>query len=265
MLKNFTHHGAYNLSYGDYNQDYKDTLVVFHGLMGTAKQDSFASFLKSKKIRLIIIARCGYGESDFYPLKDYMDFANIVKELMDSLAIKKFTVLGVSAGAPHAYAIAVLMKERVKQVCIYSGVGALYLKEVLLSYENYMKIKMMTYFIKLVNAKRVGKYFYKSIMSDFSDEQKKQDFVVDSSKNNAHGLGQEVKLEFSYWGFDLKDIEQKIYLKHSRADAGVPIESARITTKYLKNFELLEVENEEHFEEKSLMNFIDYISKKAEI
>ena len=50
-----------------------------------------------------------------------LDWAPLVSELADFLNLERFRVLGISGGAPYAYALAWAMPERVRVVAVVSG------------------------------------------------------------------------------------------------------------------------------------------------
>lgn len=75
-------------------------------------------------MRLIAVDRPGYGRSDFKPGRKLGDFADDVAQLADALKIKRFAVVGLSGGGPHAQACAARIPERVTSAIIVSGAGS---------------------------------------------------------------------------------------------------------------------------------------------
>lgn len=78
-----------------------------------------------RTIELIALARPGYGRSAPQPMTSIGDWYGIVAPLLDTLGIVRYGVWGTSAGAPYAYALAVLDRERVDGLAITSGLGYL--------------------------------------------------------------------------------------------------------------------------------------------
>ena len=72
-------------------------------------------------IRIISPDRPGISDSAFVPERKLVDWPAVVEALMAHLAIGRFRVLGVSGGAPYAYATGCAMPERVVAVAIASG------------------------------------------------------------------------------------------------------------------------------------------------
>ena len=81
----------------------------------------------AKKIGVRIIApdRPGYGDTDFLPINDYFDWVNDVQLLIEKLHLQRFVVLGVSGGAPYAFAITQKFPSQIISTGIVCGVGSL--------------------------------------------------------------------------------------------------------------------------------------------
>ena len=72
-------------------------------------------------IRIISPDRPGISGSSLKPNRELSDWPSVVRQLVDHLGIGAFYVLGISGGAPYAYATAAAMPERVRGVAIVSG------------------------------------------------------------------------------------------------------------------------------------------------
>ena len=70
---------------------------------------------KSLGLRLICIDRWGLGRSTSVPddKRGYLNWASVVEEVMDQLAIDRFSLLAHSAGAPYALATALRLSQRI--------------------------------------------------------------------------------------------------------------------------------------------------------
>jgi len=258
MLKKFLYKNKYTISYGDYGENNKKVLVLFHGLFGSAKQKKIGKFFASKGIRLITIARFGYGKSDFYKIKSYFIYAKIVQELLTSKNIKLFNIFGISAGTPHAYALASLNRDKNYNIFIYSGLPILYKKEVFETYPKHYHEFYET--VKKSDIKSIGKNLAVMYESHFTDEMKQTSEFKDTMKNEYKGMGQEVKLQISSWGFDVENINQKVYLQHSKKDEIVPYKSVEKSIEFLKNPILIELKDKSHYDENSFNDFLRFIS-----
>src|SRR5262245_42641296 len=77
----------------------------------------------SVPVRLLVAERPGFGCSDFSPGRTLLDWPGDVRELVDYLGIERFSVVGVSGGAPHALACGVRLAHRIARLGVVSGVG----------------------------------------------------------------------------------------------------------------------------------------------
>ncbi len=88
--------------------------------------------------------------------------------------------------------------------------------------------------------------------------------------NNCFGIAQDLRLRCMDWGFCLSDVKENVTMQHSKSDSAVPFVTALLTSKLLPNCKLVIKENDEHFSEDVLDNFIEtviagnYESKKQE-
>jgi hypothetical protein len=104
------------LSYAEVGDPRGYPVVVFLGLgcvrYLVALYDEVA---RAEGIRLICIDRWGLGKSQDVPAESrgLLEWANVVKEVLDRLEIHTFGILAHSAGASYALATALKLKERV--------------------------------------------------------------------------------------------------------------------------------------------------------
>lgn len=74
-------------------------------------------------IRVITVERPGYGCSTGTPGRRVVDAAGWTRRVADRLGLDEFALLGRSGGAPHAAAAAAVLGERVRRLCLTSGLG----------------------------------------------------------------------------------------------------------------------------------------------
>jgi pimeloyl-ACP methyl ester carboxylesterase len=73
-------------------------------------------------VRIISPDRPGVNESAFQKDRTLLHWPLLLKELADNLGIERFRVLGISGGAPYAFASAWSMPEQVEGIAVVSGV-----------------------------------------------------------------------------------------------------------------------------------------------
>jgi pimeloyl-ACP methyl ester carboxylesterase len=114
-----------NLAYAEYGRRLGAPAFYFHGTPGGVLEGRFLDqAARLHDVRLIAVDRPGYGHSDFKPHRKLGEFAGDVEQLADALDIKRFAVVGLSGGGPHAQACAARIPERITSAMIVSGAGS---------------------------------------------------------------------------------------------------------------------------------------------
>ena len=113
-------------------QEYGDPLghpiVFFHGLIGSHHQASYVSEQARREgMRIIAPNRPGVGSSDPVVRSTAVEVIDDVKDLVDSLGLKTFSVIGISGGAPYALAVLSKLPHRISTVTLISGMGPMQL------------------------------------------------------------------------------------------------------------------------------------------
>jgi len=247
MIKKFQFNGENVLSYNDFGNENGFPILIQHGTMASIKDIGYFEIL-SKFARVIFIARPGYGESTPYILKNLLEYGNIIHKFIEELDIKKFDVLGSSAGAIYAYTIAKACPEKIRNIFVYSGTPALYDEEVR---------KIWPYTIsEEMTVEDSQKVAFEVFFSNIPENQKVCDYIKDSMANNYFGEGQNLRIRFKDWGFTLSEIEAKVYMQHSKGDNVLPYTMAVRTVELMKNCELELLEAGEHFTGEGFESFI---------
>lgn len=72
-------------------------------------------------LRIISPDRPGIRDSSLHPERKLLDWPPVVRQIADQLEIEEFRILGISGGAPYAFAAAWAMPERVRAIAVVSG------------------------------------------------------------------------------------------------------------------------------------------------
>jgi pimeloyl-ACP methyl ester carboxylesterase len=88
-------------------------LFVLHGAPGSRYLRHVGGVYERQHVRVITYDRPGYGQSTRRPGLRVVDAAEDVALIANRLGIDEFAVLGISAGAPRALAVAARLPERV--------------------------------------------------------------------------------------------------------------------------------------------------------
>ena len=236
------------LSYAEFGDPKGYPILIQHGLIASIDDEGLFKRLVEAGTRLISIARPGYGESSPYIMKNMGEWGEIVAVLASELGLSQLDVLGMSSGAPYSYAIGYRLAEKVRNIFIFSGTPALYDEDILAVWPYGVT--------KNASIAEMEKLAYELFFSNLSPDDLARNEIKDSMMNQCFGVAQDLKIRCMDWGFRLGDVRQKVYMRHSRADMNVPFISAEMTARLLPNCRLEARENDTHFSDELLDDFI---------
>ncbi len=248
VKKNALYQNGNSLSYAEDGDPSGYPILIQHGLIASINDQQLFKHLIETGARLISIARPGYGESSPYVMKNIGEWGEIVSVLVGELGLAQFDVLGISSGAPYSYAIGYKLPDQARNLFILSGTPALY-DESVLSYWPY-PVK------KDASMAEMQTLAYELFFSHLSKEDLAKDEIKDSIMNHCFGIAQDLKLRCIDWGFQLPDVKGRVFMRHSRSDDSVPFIAAEMTSKLLTNCRLEIRENDVHFSQEVLDDFI---------
>ena len=248
MCLNIQYHNGNSLSYAEYGDMNGFPILIQHGLIASIKSFDLFEPLLRLGTRLICIARPGYGESSPYKMKNIAEWGSIVAFLVEQLELSQFDILGMSSGAPYSYAIGHRLPDKARNIFILSGTPALYDETVVSHWPWEVK--------KNASIAEMEKLAYELFFSQVSPQDAANDDIKDSMANNCFGIAQDFTLRGMHWGFDLSEVSENVWMRHSKADHSVPFITAELTSKLLPNCRLETKETDVHFSTAVLDDFI---------
>jgi pimeloyl-ACP methyl ester carboxylesterase len=236
------------LSYAEFGDTNGYPVLVQHGLIASIRDHQLFDRLIKSGIRVICIARPGYGQSSPYRMSRMVDWGDIVSILVHELGLSHFDLLGLSSGAPYSYAIGCKLPGKVRNIFIFSGTPALY-DDAVLAIWPYAVDKHAS--IAELEKLARGLFF-----SNLPPEALLQNDIQDSMRNNCFGIALDFHLRCNPWGFLLSGVKEKVTMQHARADHQVPLATAEITSTLLPHCRLEIRESGDHFSNELLDDFI---------
>ena len=188
-------------------------------------------------IRWIMLERPGYGETPPVSMDAIGDWSDLLPPLLEVLQVERFSVVGLSAGAPYAYACAAAQPVEVEQVLIFSGIPFLHAPGVM---DNYAETSRAAY-------DRYANASAQELRAEFSTfcEQTKADArgtdEETSITRSVHGIlahgaagpAREARLQALSWGFAPADIVCPVHLWHFAQDPTIPFAAAKASAQQL--------------------------------
>jgi pimeloyl-ACP methyl ester carboxylesterase len=237
------------LAYAEYGDRKGCPVLVQHGMIASIRDRHLFGRLIQAGVRLISVARPGYGASSPYEMKDMAEWGDIVGLLVAELKLAHLDVLGISSGAPYSYAIGYKLPDQVRTIFILSGTPALYDDQIAAFWPYPIQRNAA-----IAELQTLAKDLFFSRLS--KDDLSRND-IRDSMMNNCFGIAQDLRLRCVDWGFRLADVRPFVYMQHSRLDDQVPFITAEMTSRLLSNCRFEAREGSEHFSSQVLDDFIE--------
>ena len=260
------------LGYAEYGDSLGFPVFYFHGGQESRRSSIFMdSTAKKLKIRLISPDRPGVGISTYQVNRQFLDWGNDILELADSLGLIKYSVFGLSGGAPHVLACIISDSSRIENASIISGAtpydyrgtlkGMWVPVKLIHWFASWKKDKQLRKFIQndfdeLVSKpekriKQFQKYLPKpdkQLMTDHPDYA--WEFIngsIESYRQGIDGVVQEWKLYVADWQMDLSKIYFPLALWYGENDKMAPYHRGNYYKNTLPNSTLKVISNEGHF------------------
>ena len=203
--------------------------IMHHGLMGDRHiNDAWCRLIDDAGFRLLSIERPGYGETYPRSMRQIADWPHLIAPLLDTLGVpERFDAVGVSAGAPYAYALAAAFPQRVRRVAILSGVPFVNDPEVLACYEPAHRETYASYAVQTDDElRRAFTAWCLELQSRPRDELGIADSLAAILGYDCAGPAREAKLQATDWGFTHASIRCPVHVWHSRGDDVIPFAAA---------------------------------------
>lgn len=260
------------LGYAEYGDTSGYPVFYFHGGQESRLSSTFMNSTARKlNVRLISPDRPGIGLSTFQHNRTFLDWGNDIAQLADTLKIKRYSVFGLSGGAPHVLATVFKDSLRIDQASIVSGATPYNYKGTLKG--MWLPVKLIHWFAGMRSDKQLRKF----IQNDFEtlvykpDKRMKQfqkylpgpdrrlltdqphygrEFIqgsIESYRQGIDGVIQEWKLYVSDWQMDLRTVDFPISLWYGKDDKMTPYHRGNYYKNVLSNSKLRILSDEGHF------------------
>src|SRR5438309_9029044 len=118
----FIRENGQRVAFSEYGDPNGEPVIFCHGWPSSRLMAQFThDAARELGVRIISPDRPGIADSSFVAERKLLDWTPLVSELANFLELEKFRVLGISGGAPYAYALAWAMPERVRVIAVVSG------------------------------------------------------------------------------------------------------------------------------------------------
>jgi pimeloyl-ACP methyl ester carboxylesterase len=270
------------LGFVEYGDRQGRPVFYFHGFPGSRLEAKLAETTAlDTHVRFIGIDRPGYGISDFKPERKFVDWADDVIGLADSLGFDRFSILGVSGGGPYAAACAFKIPDRLNAVGIVCGMGpvdvpglnenmpwmyrrglrlASCLPAIVSAVYPFLAFLFRNYpgFILSILSAKVEAPDKTALKNKDLREALSASFQ-EAFRRSLRWPAADVVLYSRPWGFRLQDINIPVHLWHGERDRIVPAAMARYLAKIIPNCQANFYADDGHFS--IILNRIEEIWK----
>lgn len=260
------------LGYAEYGDSNGYSVFYFHGGQESRLSSKFMDSTANRlNIRIISPDRPGIGLSTFQANRRFLGWGNDIAQMAGLLEISRYSIFGLSGGAPHVLASICSDSSRIDNASIISGATP---------YNYKGTLKGMWFPVKLIHwlaGRSNDKLLRKFIQNDFEglankpEKRMKQfqkflpkpdrtlmlnkpeygrEFIegsIESYRQGIEGVVQEWKLYVSDWQMNLNTIYFPINLWYGSEDKMAPKYRGFYYRKELPNSMLKLVDNEGHF------------------
>jgi pimeloyl-ACP methyl ester carboxylesterase len=223
-------------------------------------------------VRIISPDRPGISGSTLQPDRKLADWPRMIEGVLDHLGIGEFRVLGISGGAPYAYATAATMPERVRAVAVvcgaipmaelenWSGLLPLY-RWMLALYRSRPQLwrrlfHMARPILALRPPVRLRPLLLKMLMLRPCDAESLRDAeafeaIFESQRRawrgSVEGVMADAQIYAQPWGFSLEDIRIPVRLWHGTQDRAFSVRLAEEVAKRLPDCKARFIDNTGHY------------------
>ena len=260
-----------HLVYDEYGDPNGEPVLFCHGWPSSRTMAQLTdAAARDLGVRIISPDRPGISDSALAPGRKLIDWPAVVTALMEHLSLGEFRVLGVSGGAPYAYATGRALPERVRAVAIISGVppiaelpdhsGLLRLYRWMLAVYGRQPALCRRLFsvarpFALVRpSRRLRPMFLKLLQpcdADVLRDAAAFDACFESARRawrgSAAGVMTDAEIYAQPWGFRLEDVRVPVRLWHGTKDRTFAFRLAEEVAARLPNAQLRLVENTGHY------------------
>ncbi len=248
-----------HLGFTEYGYPAGQTVFFFHGIFSSRLHaEHYHDVAWDVGVRLVSFDRPGYGLSDFQPNRRLLDWPNDVCTIAKNLGIRKFAVLGHSAGGPHAAACAAACPELVTGAALVSSPAPPVMSNrmqdmpwrIRLTFQIFHRLPWLSRFILMMQSEgllRCPESTLEKMISSFPasdaslmrrDERFADSFVgatLESFRRGVNGSVHDARLHQRPWGFRLNEISVPVQFWYGEEDFIVPAGMGRYLAQQTNN------------------------------
>jgi pimeloyl-ACP methyl ester carboxylesterase len=252
------------LGYSEYGAKHGTPVLFFHGAPGSSYiHQDLAAIAAQKDVRLIAVDRPGYGLSEPQPNRTFLSFAEDINALTNTLGIKKFSIIGFSAGSTYPLACAYKFSERINKIALVSSLAPVNVPGVM---EGMSPMAAGLYALAQSNPEELRKTFTaiatsasaligvaSASIGDWDKEvfqARTAEFELEyehALRSGIEGIASDYILFTGEWGFPINECNTEVHLYSGNVDENTPPAMTHYLSTQLPNSHIHQFQNEGHF------------------
>jgi pimeloyl-ACP methyl ester carboxylesterase len=225
-------------------------VLYFHGYPGSRLEARVAATAAGRLgVRLLSVDRPGFGQSTFQAARRIGGWAADIGALADQLALERFSIVGVSGGAPYALACAAQLSHRLARVALVCPLSPLDVadgKAGMLAQDRLMLalaahaaplargvVHMLAHWMRQ-DADRYVRFMIagmvppdRDLFADPGYRSLVRESTAEALRQGGRGAAWELTLIARRWDFRLRDVRMPVSLWQGLADQILPAAMAR--------------------------------------
>lgn len=249
------------LAWAQYGDASGRPVLFFHG--GPGSRLPLFPGQGDVEVRLICVERPGFGESTRHPQRTLAGWADDVAAFADAIGLERFSVIGYSAGGPHALACASKLGERLTGAAAV-GCGAPadmqgmdWRRRVLYFMARRAPWLLRLTYRSLPDPKKHPEKLVRKMLAGLPEPDRKLlerpeifragvEQTVEGVKHGFDGMIDEVTLLAKPWGFDLSSIKAPVTLWCGTEDTAAPMSMSEYLAANIPGARLRRAEGKGH-------------------
>src|SRR5881227_2596387 len=268
----FIRENGERVAFNEYGDTSGEPVMFCHGWPSSRLMAQFThDAARELGVRIISPDRPGIADSSLVAERKLLAWAPLFSELANFLKLERFRALGISGGAPYAYALAGAMPERVRVIAVVSGApniaelsdhwGLLALYRWLMFADQRLPpplcrlgFRLARPFLSLRPPRRSRPWLLKFLQpfdADSLRDEKAFEACFESQrrawKASAEGVLADAQLFAQPWGFSLNELRVPVRLWHGDSDRSFSVGVAREMAQKIPNCHLRVIERAGHY------------------